>query len=397
MIINGTGCSLVDNLYSPVDFSSAAYKKWQSGPGNPVGLTTGGLVFGDELEKAAGIPYSTIISEIAGAAAPVQNIGGPSIVALIHMSQVLSPEAFRINFYGARSDDETGRYIRDRLGLFNLNIDNYIIKDGNSPFTDVLSDPSYNNSNGERSFINYIGAAGLMTEKDFPPSFFRADMMLFGGTALTPGIHDDMTKLIRQGKDRGSLCFVNTVYDFRNQNLNPEQPWPIVDSPEDFPLVDMLIADNEEAVRISGCGSKKEAAGFFLEAGVHSGLITHGCEEIVCFSDGTVFSEDGIFSMPVSEAAGKLMREASHNEADTTGCGDNFAGGVYASAAQQFDRIPGSKPSLKQAAAFGAVSGGFAGLYLGGVYYESRPGEKLEKLRPLMEDYTKQTGVEFCL
>jgi hypothetical protein len=40
----------------------------------------------------------------------------------------------------------------------------------------------------------------------------------------------------------------------------------------------------------------------------------------------------------------------------------------------------------------GIVSGGFAGLYRGGVFYEPRPGEKAERLKPLTEAYRKQTG-----
>ena len=53
-----------------------------------------------------------------------------------------------------------------------------------------------------------------------------------------------------------------------------------------------------------------------------------------------------------------------------------------------------SRLSLKQAAAWGIVSGGFAGLYQGGVFFERERGEKLEKLTPFLKDYEKQTGVK---
>ena len=49
---------------------------------------------------------------------------------------------------------------------------------------------------------------------------------------------------------------------------------------------------------------------------------------------------------------------------------------------------------MKQAAAWGIVSGGFAGLYQGGVFFERERGEKLEKLTPFLKDYEKQTGVK---
>ena len=101
--------------------------------------------------------------------------------------------------------------------------------------------------------------------------------------------------------------------------------------------------------------------------------------------------------MPVSESAGNQMRALpADSGADTTGCGDNFAGGVYAAAARQLESNKEGKPSLKQAAAWGIVSGGLAGLYQGGVYYETRPGEKLERLKLLFKDYKNQTGDNYA-
>ncbi|MCF6334737.1 MAG: carbohydrate kinase family protein, partial [Spirochaetales bacterium] len=220
-----------------------------------------------------------------------------------------------------------------------------------------------------------------------------ADILTYGGTALTPGVHDDLSYLLRKGKESGCRNFINTVYDFRNQNLNPDKPWPLVSSVNDFKLIDLLIADNEEALRISGMESKKETLEFFSEKGVHSVIITHGAEDVLCYSDGFFFIEKGTFTLPVSISAGEQMRNLSAGTpADTTGCGDNFAGGVYASSALQLQKNSNNKPSLKQAAAWGVVSGGFAGLYRGGVYYEESQGEKLEKLKVLFNEYRQQIG-----
>ncbi len=395
MKIHGTGCSLVDNLYTPIDFYSDHYMKWLARKEFDAGIITGGLVFGDNLEKEAGVKYADIIAEITGDMQPQRNVGGPSVVALLHMSQITDMKEVEISYYGARSDDETGKYLKEKLSRFNINIDNYIVTDGNTPFTDVLSDPSYNNNNGERTFINYIGAAGRIAGRDLPASFFEADILVFGGTALTPGIHDDLSQVLKRGRDSGCINFVNTVYDFRNQRRNPEKPWPLVSREEDFRLIDLLIADNEEAVRISGKPDKREAARFFLSKGVRSGIITHGSEDITCFSNGNFFSEEGIFTMPVSREAGARMKAMPSGKADTTGCGDNFAGGVYASVVRQLSESPGNVPSLRKAALMGIVSGGFAGLYLGGVYYEQYRNEKAEKLKPLIESYGRQTGVKY--
>ncbi len=146
-------------------------------------------------------------------------------------------------------------------------------------------------------------------------------------------------------------------------------------------------------MKISCKGTKEEAVQFFADKGVHAVIITHGSEDVFCFSDGTFFNEKGPFGLPVSESAGRKMKEFDGvNSADTTGCGDNFAGGVYASAALQLKNNRTGKPSLKEAAAWGVVSGGFAGLYQGGVYYEKKQGEKLEKLKILFDEYKQQTG-----
>ncbi len=397
MRINGLGCSLVDNLYSPVNFRSDLYKKWSRETNSGIGIITGGLVFGEDLEKSSGKRYKDILKEITGKKLiPRKNVGGPAIVALINIIQMIEDNEISIGFFGALGDDENGRYISEKLGFVDIDLNGYIVVDVQTPFTDVLSDPSYNNNNGERSFINYIGAAGKLSGRDIPESFFKGDILIYGGTALTPALHDDLSFLLKKGREAGCLNFVNTVYDFRNQNINPDKPWPLVNSSSDYQMIDLLIADNEEAGRISGLDSKEDAIAFFAEKGVHSVIITHGSEDLISYSDGTFFMEKEISTLPVSISAGNQMRSLPFGStADTTGCGDNFAGGVYASTALQLKNNSNRKPSLKQAAAWGVVSGGFAGLYQGGVYYEKKQGEKLEKLKNLFEEYEQQTGYSF--
>ncbi len=394
MRINGLGCSLVDNLYSPVNFTSEAYTKWAQKNHRDIGVITGGLVFGEDLEKSYGKKYKDILNEITkGKLSPSKNVGGPAIVALINIIQMIEDTEISIGYFGARGEDENGRYISEKLSLFDIDLSGYVVADGQTPFTDVLSDPSYNNNNGERSFINYIGAAAELSGSNLDDSFFNADILIYGGTALTPGLHDDLSLLLKKGKEAGCLNFVNTVYDFRNQNLNPNKPWPLVDEDKDYQMIDLLIADNEEAMRISGKETKEEALAYFSGNGVHSVIITHGAEDILCYSNGLFFVEKGLFTLPVSESAGNQMRSLPlESNADTTGCGDNFAGGVYASTAIQLENKQVVKPSLKEAAAWGVVSGGFAGLHSGGVYYEKRQGEKLGRLEELFMEYGGQIG-----
>ncbi|MGD0757001.1 MAG: hypothetical protein ABR927_18280, partial [Bacteroidales bacterium] len=48
------------------------------------------------------------------------------------------------------------------------------------------------------------------------------------------------------------------------------------------------------------------------------------------------------------------------------------------------------KFDLREACSWGVVSGGFACSYIGGTYFEERPGEKLERILPYYESYKVQ-------
>ena len=98
--------------------------------------------------------------------------------------------------------------------------------------------------------------------------------------------------------------------------------------------------------------------------------------------------------MPVSTAVGQALRDG--RKGDSTGCGDNFAGGVMGSIARQ---IYNSQPStlnsrltldLVESTRWGIVSGGFACFYYGGTYIEKQKGEKLALLQDLYNQYLKQ-------
>jgi hypothetical protein len=67
-----------------------------------------------------------------------------------------------------------------------------------SPFTDVYSDPLFNNGHGERTFVNNIGVASDYHPAMLPEDFFKSDIVCFGGTALVPVIHNNLTRLLKR-------------------------------------------------------------------------------------------------------------------------------------------------------------------------------------------------------
>ena len=115
--------------------------------------------------------------------------------------------------------------------------------------------------------------------------------------------------------------------------------------------------------------------------------------------------------MSVSAAVGKALQEGK--KGDSTGCGDNFAGGVIGSLARQKTlsdfplqgenkdtKLSATSPykredergpfDLIEACRWGIVSGGFACFYYGGTYLEQKVGEKLSHLQELYDQYLEQ-------
>ncbi len=390
MKIGGAGCGLIDYLYREVDFSSEAFRRFCSQTAGDGGLKPGGLVFAEDLEKFAGLPFSRILQTITGGEAPDgANVGGPALVALIHCAQLLSPHNIDVAYYGARGDDSPGRKVFETASQTPLHVDGLRIKpDYPTPSTTVLSDPNALGGKGERTFINTIGAAACLTEEDLDQGFFQSDMVLFGGTALTPKLHDNLLVLLRRARQSGAVNVVSTVYDFRNQQKAPEKPWPLGESEETYRYIDLLIVDQEEALRLSGHPSVKAAAKQFMDWGTGAFIITQGAESILFQAREGVFEEMPLTELEVCKAVDRDLDDCPEKAGDTTGCGDNFVGGALAALAMRLQR--GVKPDLPTVCAWGTASGGLARFYLGGTYIEKHAGEKLEQVRHYVDAYAEQ-------
>lgn len=391
IVVSGTGCALADYLYPQVSFESPAFRKFMSVKPGDGGLSPGKLVFTEELEKFAGTSYLKIMDEISGGRSPASfNIGGPGLVSMIHAAQLLGSEGFEVCFHGLTGNDETATRIFSLLENTPLDIDGYIRgSERATPFTDVFSDPDYDNGHGERTFVNNIGAAWDLQPANLPESFFESDIVCFGGTAIVPQIHDHLDDLLIRAKANGCITVVNTVYDFRNEKARPGEKWPLV-SDEHFRMIDVLVMDREEALKISGTGTVGDAASYFRETGVSSFFITNGAEPVTAFSDGRLFSGCKVTNFPVS----RMVANSSDPRGDTTGCGDNFAGGLIASLAEQLSSGNRKELNLTEALSWAVASGGFACFYIGGTYFECSIGEKRGKVGEFYRDYQKQIAAE---
>ena len=388
IIVSGVGCCLVDILYNNIDFRGAAVYQYISKERGDGGLTPGKLVFQEEFEQYSGIPLDNFIKKITGGRnCDKINIGGPSIVSLINVAQLTGREKCEVRFYGRGGNDNNGLYLVSSIGKTPVVLKDFKLLENRTPSTVVLSDPYYDNSHGERMFINSIGAAWDYYADEVDDDFFNSNIVVFGGTALVPNIHDHLTTLLKKAKSKGCITIVNTVFDFRNEKDNPSNRWPLGEDDESYRLTDILITDKEEALRLSGESDINEAVSFFLGKKVPSFIITNGPSEIITYSDGSFFNVSSVNSLPVSRAVRNELK--SHCGGDTTGCGDNFVGGVIASVVNHLINETG-KPDLKEACSWGIVSGGFACFYIGGTYFEENPGEKIARIKPYYDNYREQ-------
>ena len=423
LIISGTGCALVDYLYKPVSFTAESFIRYLSLKPGDGGLSPGKLVFSEEFEKFSGEDYLTARERITQGKPPVaQNIGGPSIVSMIHAAQMLSGLPAEVRFYGSKGQDAGAEFIDERLKMTPLKIGKYKTANHYTPFTDVLSDPSFDHGHGERIFINNIGAAWEMYPEDLDDAFFQSDIVVFGGTALVPHIHRSLCELLSKAKDNHAITVVNTVYDFLNEKQNPETPWPLGNSDETYRYIDLLITDREEALRLSGRPSTHKALDFFCTKGVGAAIVTHGANYVHYYSQNKQFGQiEG--RQCVSAKVIETLTQNPELAGDTTGCGDNFAGGVIASIAEQIIRrtnlesrtnesgeqtSPEHRSSwgreagqgensysktvkhisldFEDAIAMGIASGGYACFYHGGTFYEQFPGQKRQLIEPYYKD-----------
>jgi sugar/nucleoside kinase (ribokinase family) len=394
IVISGTGCALADFLFNGVSFDSDGFKKYLSKNTGDGGLSPGKLVFTEELEQFAGRPYPEIAREIIGVRAPdAFNVGGPSLVALIHAAQLLDSQDYEVKFYGLSGRDLTAGEIFAMISKTPLDFGNYRPDSQKpTPFTDVLSDPDHDNGHGERTFVNNIGAAWDYYPKDIPDDFFQADMVCFGGTGLVPQIHDGLTELLAKAKENNCITLVNTVFDFRNEKKNPGLPWPLVSTHQDFGMIDLLIMDCTEAIAISGRKTLDEAARFFAETGVSSCIITNGAQNLIAWSGGGLFEKTDLITMPVSKTVTDELKSNPHKKGDTTGCGDNFVGGIIASVAWQLKTRKKGHIDLVESLSWGVASGGFCCFTIGGTYLEDSEGDKKAKVQKIQQDYLRQIG-----
>lgn len=387
MRISGVGCCLIDSIYMNCSYAGETFRRLMSVNRGDGGLIEGGLVFSEDLQRFAGMPYADILSSLVGDREPdVTNLGGPAIVALVHAAQILHDRHVEVSFHGAVGTDLLAGQIRSSVANTPLKLFLKEVSRERTATTEVFDDPSQRDGKGERSFVNTIGAAGCFGPEDIPDSFYDADIVLCGGTALVPRLHDGLHTVLARAKARGCVTVVGTVYDYRNEKRDPDSPWPLGNH-DAYGDIDLLVTDAEEALRLTGSDEVTEAAKRFISFGVGSLIITRGAHDMLVYSGGPVVAPHPLGHLPVSAYMDGLMASNPTLRKDTTGCGDNFVGGVLVSLARQMAKGRTSHVDMVDLCAWGAASGGFTCTYRGGMFHETHPGEKAGLIEPVVHAY----------
>ncbi len=391
MKISGAGCCLYDYLYKNISFSSPGFSRFRSRTPGDGGITPGELVFAEDLSRYSDRPVESCLKELTGGNRPdAVNLGGPALVAMIHASQMLPPR-WDIRFYASLGGDRSSRELAEDLSRFPLTLKATEAPEHRVPSTVVLSDPSWHGGAGERTFINTLGSALAFSPDLLEGDFFESDICLWGGTALVPPLHDRLGELTAEAKSRGAFNIVGTVYDFRNQRQDPDGRWPLGRRDKSaYPGIDLLITDREEAFRLSGKSSTEEAAEYFLDQGCGACLITRGRDDVYARTGSRGFSPLKGTSYRVSEYVDRDLKAHPEKRGDTTGCGDNFMGGVLVSLARQMEGGKEQVLDLEEAVVEGVSAGGFALYSMGGVFRESFPGEKKREIDEIKKHYREQ-------
>lgn len=118
----------------------------------------GGVILTEDLESFLHKDFSFFCREIVGIRDPERfTIGGAALVALINTALLLCHQENRVRFFGAYGDDNTGKELSTLLLKTPLGLTYYICKQGPTPATMILSDPTYNGVHGERALVHNMG------------------------------------------------------------------------------------------------------------------------------------------------------------------------------------------------------------------------------------------------
>lgn len=214
---------------------------------------------------------------------------------------------------GKTGHDGFGEFIRSSLKLQGVDINQLRVDHSAQTSASVVTI----SNDGERSILHCLGANAKFGFDDICLETVRNAKILFiAGTFLMPEFDGDgMIKLLKEVKNNGVLCCLDTAWDSTGQWMNKIGGV--------LPYLDWFMPSLEEARELAGKDSPSEIAEVFMKKGVKNVVIKLGADGCyVCPRNGMCFT------VP----AYKVSRVV-----DTSGAGDAFCAGFLAGLLNKWD------------------------------------------------------------
>lgn len=170
-------------------------------------------------------------------------------------------------------------------------------------------------SDGERSFLHYIGSNGIFSEADVDFDLIRASKILHvAGSFVMPNLDGEPTAhILRTAREAGVVTSLDTVWDTSGNWLKTLEPC--------LPHVDVFLPSIEEAKQLTGLDSPPDIARFLMDYGIQTVGLKMGDQ------GSYVRSGAEEFYVPAYEV----------DAVDTTGAGDAYVAGFLAGTVMGWD------------------------------------------------------------
>ncbi len=170
-------------------------------------------------------------------------------------------------------------------------------------------------SDGERSFLHYIGANAALRLEDVDKDIVRQSKVLhIAGALVMPGIDGEPTaELLHRAKEAGIITSFDTVWNASSGWMDTIRPC--------LPYVDYMIPSIEEAKMLTGKEHPEDIAQVFLDYGVKAVGLKMG--ERGCF----IRTADASIVIPRYQV----------QAIDALGAGDAFAAGFLTGVVKGWD------------------------------------------------------------
>ncbi|MCC5466091.1 carbohydrate kinase family protein [Pelosinus baikalensis] len=216
-----------------------------------------------------------------------------------------------VGVIGLIGSDALGSFILNRLKAENVDITGVKHTEQISTSTSmVFSDPD-----GERSFLYYPGANGILAEADIDFSVIeRCEILFIAGSLLMPTLDGEPTaKLLKRAQEFGKYTILDTAWDASEKWMSAIGPC--------LPYLDLFIPSIEEAQMLSGKDNVEDMAKVFLTAGTQNVVIKCGAKG--CYMENSTEKH--------------YLPAFGVNAIDTNGAGDSFVAGFIAGLANKWD------------------------------------------------------------